>query len=98
MWRTLRELSENERLVALNVADRNVLLLFPKGASTSPTVLPGGVIPPHDGSGDRHAAELDIDPTLIASRAMMVLLAKDWETHQRGLMQWQRELLKPNQT
>jgi catechol 2,3-dioxygenase-like lactoylglutathione lyase family enzyme len=49
-------LLENERIVALNVAGRNVLLLFPKGASTSPTVLPGGVIPPHDGSGQLHAA------------------------------------------
>ena len=49
-------LLENERIVALNVADRNVLLLFPKGASTSPTVLPGGVIPPHDGSGQLHFA------------------------------------------
>jgi hypothetical protein len=42
---------------------------------------------------DRRAAELDIDPTLIASRAMLVLLAKDWEMHQTGLMRWQRELL-----
>jgi ribonuclease D len=42
---------------------------------------------------DRRAAELGIDPTLIASRAMLVLLAKDWETHQAELMSWQRELL-----
>ncbi len=49
-------LLESERLIALNVADRNVLLLFLKGASTSPTVLPGGVIPPHDGSGQLHFA------------------------------------------
>src|SRR5439155_14029150 len=39
------------------------------------------------------AAELEIDPTLIASRAMLVLLAKDWDTRQRELMKWQRELL-----
>ena len=49
-------LLENDRIVALNVADRNVLLLFPKGASTSPAVLPGGVIPPHDGPGQLHFA------------------------------------------
>ena len=42
---------------------------------------------------DRQAAQLNIDPTLIASRAMLVLLAKDWDTHQKALMQWQRELL-----
>jgi ribonuclease D len=43
---------------------------------------------------DREAAGLGIDPTIIASRAMLVLLAKDWEAHQGELMQWQRELLK----
>ena len=42
---------------------------------------------------DRSADELGIDPTLIASRAMMVLLAKDWQTHQQELMKWQRTLL-----
>jgi hypothetical protein len=42
---------------------------------------------------DRCAAELGIDATLIASRAMLVLLAKDWEMHQQELMSWQRELL-----
>ncbi|HKQ40591.1 MAG TPA: HRDC domain-containing protein [Verrucomicrobiae bacterium] len=41
-----------------------------------------------------HAAQdLGIDPTLIASRAMLVMLAKDWNTHQSELMNWQRELL-----
>ena len=43
---------------------------------------------------DRRATELSIDPTLIASRAMLVLLAKDWTTHTKELMQWQRELLE----
>jgi ribonuclease D len=43
---------------------------------------------------DRVAAELGIDPTLIASRAMLVLLARDWAAHERDLMKWQRELLK----
>ena len=44
---------------------------------------------------DRAAAELGIDPTVIASRAMLVLLAKDWEAHQGELMKWQRQLLEP---
>jgi len=43
---------------------------------------------------NRHAAELDIDPTLIASRAMLVLLARDWAAHEKALMKWQRELLE----
>jgi len=42
---------------------------------------------------NRHATELGIDPTLIASRAMLVLLAKDWNKHQSELMKWQRQLL-----
>ena len=42
---------------------------------------------------NRRATELGIDPTLIASRAMLVLLAKDWDKHQPELMKWQRQLL-----
>jgi ribonuclease D len=42
---------------------------------------------------DRCAAELGIDPTLVASRAMLVLLAKDWEKHRDELMPWQIGLL-----
>lgn len=40
-----------------------------------------------------YAHDLGIDPTLIASRAMLVMLAKDWNSHQGELMSWQRELL-----
>lgn len=43
---------------------------------------------------NKHAADLGIDPTLIASRAMLVLLAKDWEKHQDELMKWQFHLLQ----
>src|SRR5439155_1056392 len=46
---------------------------------------------------DRAAAELGIDATLIASRAMLVLLARDWATHAKDLMHWQRELLEPSE-
>jgi len=31
-----------------------VLLLFKRGATLEPTPVPGGVIPPHDGSGPAH--------------------------------------------
>ena len=43
---------------------------------------------------DRRATDLEIDPTLIASRAMLVLLARDWAAHGKELMPWQRELLE----
>ncbi|MBU6409657.1 MAG: HRDC domain-containing protein [Verrucomicrobia bacterium] len=40
------------------------------------------------------AQELGIDPTLIASRAMLGDLARDWEKHAPELMTWQRELFE----
>jgi len=42
---------------------------------------------------DDRAAQLDIDPTLIASRSVLSDLAHDWEKHQAELMDWQRSLL-----
>ena len=42
---------------------------------------------------DARAAELDIDPTLIASRATLSDLAHSWEAHSPELMNWQKELL-----
>ena len=52
-------LMADERMRAFGVADRYVLLLFKKGGSTQPTVMPGGTIPPHDGSGHLHLAFAD---------------------------------------
>ena len=42
---------------------------------------------------DKQAAELGIDPTLIASRATLSDLAHNWEKHGQELMKWQKELL-----
>ncbi len=44
---------------------------------------------------DQRAADLGLDPTLIASRGMLSDLAHDWEKHHGDLMQWQRKLLVP---
>ena len=52
-------LLESDRLVALDVSGRSVLLLFPEGGTTVPFPVPGGegVIPPHGGSrGGYHFA------------------------------------------
>ena len=46
----------DDRFCALNVAGRDVLLLFRRGATLAPIAVPGGVIPPHDGSGTTHLA------------------------------------------
>jgi ribonuclease D len=42
---------------------------------------------------DKRAAELDIDPTLIASRGTLSNLAHNWDKHAQELMEWQRALL-----
>lgn len=43
---------------------------------------------------DARATELEIDPTLIASRGTLSDLARDWEKHSPELMNWQRRLLE----
>jgi len=42
---------------------------------------------------DARAAELAIDPTLIASRATLSDLAHNWDKHLGELMEWQKRLL-----
>lgn len=49
-------ISSSERLCALSVLDRQILLLFLKGASAVETVTSGGIIPPNDGDGQLHIA------------------------------------------
>ncbi len=49
-------MAQDKRFCAFNVAGRDVLLLFKRGASTQPMPVPGGVIPPHDGQGRLHIA------------------------------------------
>jgi catechol 2,3-dioxygenase-like lactoylglutathione lyase family enzyme len=45
----------DERMCALGVPGRQVLLLFRRGGSVAPSPAPdGGVIPPHDGDGQLH--------------------------------------------
>lgn len=43
---------------------------------------------------DAAAHKLEIDPTLIASRATLGDLARDWDKHSAELMKWQRELMQ----
>ncbi|HEY2827062.1 MAG TPA: VOC family protein [Pirellulales bacterium] len=51
-----QQMFADDRLCALAVADKQVLLLFQRGASTEPIPLAGGVLPPHDGQGQYHVA------------------------------------------
>jgi catechol 2,3-dioxygenase-like lactoylglutathione lyase family enzyme len=52
----LKALFADARLHAFAVGGRNVLLLFRRGASLETAKMPGGTIPPHDGSGPVHVA------------------------------------------
>src|SRR6202049_5228046 len=52
----LRPLFADQRLRAFAVGGCDVLLLCRRGASLETTRMPGGPIPPHDGSGPLHVA------------------------------------------
>ncbi len=52
----LNSIYRDQRLCAYDVAGRGVLLLFLRGHSLETVRLPGGTIPPHDGSGPVHIA------------------------------------------
>jgi catechol 2,3-dioxygenase-like lactoylglutathione lyase family enzyme len=53
-------LAADARFCAYDVAGQHVLLLFTERSSTAAQHLPGGVIPPHDGSGPLHVG-LSVD-------------------------------------
>jgi catechol 2,3-dioxygenase-like lactoylglutathione lyase family enzyme len=52
----LKAVFADQRLCAFEVAPGSVLLLFPRGKTLGTVVMPGGTIPPHDGSGPLHIA------------------------------------------
>jgi len=52
----LRLLHSMDRLCAFAAGDHQLLLIFLYGASAQPAEMPGGLIPPHDGSGQSHFA------------------------------------------
>ncbi|MBS0262749.1 MAG: VOC family protein [Planctomycetes bacterium] len=49
-------MTQDDRFCAFSVPGRGVLLLFLQGATRSAVASPGGLIPPHDGSGQTHLA------------------------------------------
>lgn len=66
-------LLDSERLIALDVAGRNVLLLFRAGATSEPFETGGGIIPGHAGAPPTHfafsiAAE-DVEPWIEKLKA-----------------------------
>jgi catechol 2,3-dioxygenase-like lactoylglutathione lyase family enzyme len=72
-----------KRLAALRVADRNVLLLFKKGASSNPSPGGGNVLG-HDAVGQSHmafaigAADLDEWTTRLSQNGIAIESEIDW--------------------
>jgi catechol 2,3-dioxygenase-like lactoylglutathione lyase family enzyme len=66
----LAPVAADERFCAYDAGGATMLLLFVRGGSVEAKVLPGGVIPPHDGSGRNHVG-------FAVSREAL----PDWEAH-----------------
>jgi catechol 2,3-dioxygenase-like lactoylglutathione lyase family enzyme len=83
---TAEKETQNRPFRPLHMPGGQVLLLFRKGSATTTAVLPGGTIPPHDGSGRLHlafaisAAELDAWRGGLQSHGVPI----------EGEMQWPR--------
>ena len=80
----LSPLLESRTLVAYDVGGQSVLLIFLRGGSMRTQTLPGGSIPPHDGSGPIHmcfaidAAELAPWEARLAEHDVTVEGRTDW--------------------
>jgi catechol 2,3-dioxygenase-like lactoylglutathione lyase family enzyme len=77
---------DRARLRSFDSGAGRVLLLFKRGGTSRPMTVPGGVIPPHDGTGPHHIA--------------FAIAAKDYDTWKQRLtargvaieseMRWER--------
>ena len=80
----LARLTSDSRFLAFDVGGRSVLLLFQRGATLETVHLPGGTIPPHDGSGAIHvafsitAAELPAWEKQLAEHKVTIEGRTDW--------------------
>ena len=82
---------QEDRLRVLEVGEQQVLLLFKEGASLRPQNLPGGTIPPHDGSGPAHmafgmkTADADQWEKLLRENGIEIEGRVDWGEDDRSL-------------
>jgi catechol 2,3-dioxygenase-like lactoylglutathione lyase family enzyme len=70
----LEVMLRDERMCALAVPGRQVLLLFRRGGSTRPSETPFGVIPPHDANGSQHLCFSITHETFAAWRNHLLAL------------------------
>ena len=84
-------LISKERIAALDVEGKQILLLFKHGASSEPMNVPGGVLPPHGSQGTSHVAfaiqESDMEPWELWLREQDVEVESrlEWEGGGRSL-------------
>jgi catechol 2,3-dioxygenase-like lactoylglutathione lyase family enzyme len=77
-------LLESEKLIALNVAGRSVLLLFKQGATSAAAAVEGGTIPAHPGKAPTHfafsiaASDVDAWKQHLAAQSVTVESTVDW--------------------
>jgi catechol 2,3-dioxygenase-like lactoylglutathione lyase family enzyme len=81
----------DHRLCALDVGGRHVLLLFLRGGSLHESKLPGGTIPPHDGSGPLHigfavdSASLPEWRSHLEAHGVRIVSTVDWPLGGRSI-------------
>jgi catechol 2,3-dioxygenase-like lactoylglutathione lyase family enzyme len=79
------------RFQSFKAGVRQVLLLFKRGGTLQPTEVPGGIIPPHDGSGPHHigfavtAPAYDAWLTRLRARGIAIESETNWERGGRSL-------------
>jgi catechol 2,3-dioxygenase-like lactoylglutathione lyase family enzyme len=87
----LSPMFSDERLVAFDCGPRSVLLLFLRGTTTQTVRLPGGEIPPHDGSGRMHfalaapAEDMELWERRLESAGVAIEARMDWPRGGRSL-------------
>ena len=79
-------LLDSGRLLALSVAGVSVLLLFQRGATSTPLSTPGGVVPPHGATGIQHLAFAVHASTLAA----WVVRLEEQGVEIESRVRWQR--------
>lgn len=86
-----KRLLEVDRLIALDVAGQNVLLLFPRGVTDEAVTMPGGVIPGHGASGRSHfafsiaAEDFDAWTERLQSEGIAVESTMTWDGGARSM-------------
>ena len=79
-----KALVDSPRLVAFEIAQRSVLLVFQAGATEQDVVDPGGTIPGHDGRGRLHLAfaisadDLDVWRKRVSERGVEIVGEYRW--------------------